>query len=896
MAVTLVLCGCLLLAIFLCRRFLTIITINGSSMEPTFITGDRLLAVRHWPTRWLRKNQIVVIKHQIAVRDQRASHLNLSAHITTDLMIKRLIGLPHDIVVIPPASLDQNIRQRAADELQNRYDENGNLTWHIPQNHGFIKGDSTLSVDSVLQGPIPLSLIDGIIIAKLPRRANDLTELAVADLEEGSVNAWQLDITEDERVDRQALPPGLHSPLEPNGRRRAIEPNPAQSMVKFQPSTEAQPELGQYSNKKFQDSQDFPNAMNARLTLPFGGNGREGEPGTPIGNRGHEPTQIFIIRAVKSIIQMLSLVWQAYPSATIGSILITVLQGLLPLASAWIIKVLFDWLAIRLAGDVAISTGSFIWLLAAQAAVTTAIAILPNINQYLNAELGRRLTVLVETSVYQKINSFLGIAHFENPKIYDTIRLAQQGADSSFGQTLQILTPSIQSLVTLLSFIGVLFTFNPTLASLVLLAALPQLLTQLHLGQQRFSLAFSISTAERRKFYYEFLLADVQAVKEVRLFGLGQHFLDQLIALYKQVHKAERALEHRELRWESGLSLLSSGVATATFIFIVMEAFAGRLTLGDITLYVSAVAAVQEALNGVISGTAALNESVLFHSYFQNLLALPSALPVKAAPQPVPPLASTLELRHVSFRYHEGEPWVLRNVNLTIQAGTCLALVGLNGAGKTTLVKLLTRLYDPTEGEILWNGIDIREFHPDELRQRIGAIFQDFMRYDLSIRENIGLGNLAQINNLDQIQTAAQRAHIHEDVMRLPRGYETEVSRMFAEAGEGFDLSGGQWQKVATARMFTRNADLLILDEPTAALDAQAEYEVYSHFAELTDARTSILISHRFSTVRMADCIAVLEGGQITEYGTHMELLKVNGNYARLYRLQAESYLLPSEA
>ncbi len=593
----------------------------------------------------------------------------------------------------------------------------------------------------------------------------------------------------------------------------------------------------------------------------------------------------------RSLFQIFGLVWQAYPLACFGTLLITVLQGLLPLATAWITKILFDWLAQRLAGNTTVINDQLFWLLAAQAVLTVAAVILPNVSQYLGAELKRRLTLLIESNVYQKINSFTGIAHFENPKVYDTIRLAQQGAGFSGSQALETLTQFIQNIVTLVSFIGVLLTFNLSLAALVLLAALPQLIAQLKLGQQRFGLAFDISLDERRKFYYGFLLAGVEAVKEVRLFGLGQYFLDKLLALYKQVHHAERKQEQRELRWELGLGILSGIVSSAAFVFIVLAAFAGNMTLGDITLYIAAVSAVQGALSGTIFSIASLNESVLFHSYYQDLLALEPALPINPNPQPVSKLAFGLDLRNVSFRYHADQPWVLRNVSLTVAAGSCLALVGLNGAGKTTLVKLLTRFYDPTEGQILWDGVDIREFDPTELRQHMGAIFQDFMRYDLTVRENIGLGNLERMNDNKWIEQAAAQANVHDDVLRLPQGYETEVSRMFAEEGEGLDLSGGQWQKVATARMFAREADLLILDEPTAALDAESEYEVYNHFSELMANRTSILISHRFSTVRMADVIAVLDDGHITEYGSHGKLIASNGTYARLYRMQAESYL-----
>jgi ATP-binding cassette subfamily B protein len=356
------------------------------------------------------------------------------------------------------------------------------------------------------------------------------------------------------------------------------------------------------------------------------------------------------------------------------------------------------------------------------------------------------------------------------------------------------------------------------------------------------------------------------------------------------VNYTERNQQKYELRWKFFLNVLTSLVASGAFVIVAAEAFAGHLSLGDVTLYVNAVTSVQGGLGGIISSISGLNENALFYTYFTNLLALPQPLSLSESPHLVEKLGSGIELRHVSFRYSEEHPWVLRDVNLYIPAGQCLALVGLNGAGKTTLVKLLLRFYDPSEGQILWDGTNIREFEPAALRRRIGAVFQDFMRYDLTAQENIGLGDIKHVEDIRRVREAAAKASIHDKIEQLPQGYQTTISLMFGGEGPSVDLSTGEWQKIATARMFMRESDLLILDEPTAALDAQAEHDTYNHFVELLAGRTSVLISHRFSTVRMADVIAVLENGKITEYGSHEQLLALAGTYAKLYTMQAEKY------
>lgn len=612
-------------------------------------------------------------------------------------------------------------------------------------------------------------------------------------------------------------------------------------------------------------------------------------------NKTIRPQITKVSYSISSLFNLVKLVWLAYPTSFVIVILLTIIQGVIPLATAWLTKLLFDLLAQAFQNANNINWSSLAMLLAAQAILAILSQIIGPVNQYLNTEVGRKLTLNIQSIVYRKINSFTGIAYFENPQFYDTIRLAEQGVQFSSSQILSSLISFIQSLVMLISFIGVLFIFSSFLAGLVIVAAIPQLYAQLKLGRQHLDLSFELSPQQRRKSFYSRLLSNVHAAKEMRLFGLANHFLNRLLETQQEIHQAERRQQQYELRWEFMLGILSSLVTSGAFVIVVIEAFSSRLSLGDVVLYVNAAGSVQSALTGVVFALSKLNESTLFYTHFINLLALPQPLPVVPQAHPVPKLEAGIELRNVSFRYTEQHPWVIRRLNLYIPSGQCTALVGLNGAGKSTLVKLLTRLYDPTEGQILWDGIDIRKFEPEELRERIGAIFQDFIRYDLTVQENIGLGNIKQMEKLNQVYQAAIKAGIHSTITKLPQGYQTLLSRTFGSEGSATDLSGGEWQKIAVARMFMRDADFLILDEPTASLDAKAEYEIYNHFTELVGGRTSLLISHRFSTVHMADVIAVIEDGQITEYGPHDELLILGRTYANLFRMQAQPYINTNE-
>lgn len=595
---------------------------------------------------------------------------------------------------------------------------------------------------------------------------------------------------------------------------------------------------------------------------------------------------------------MLGLAWQAQPACFAGLLLIDCVQSIIPIGHAWLTKLIFDLLAQSLPrGTAGNLPTNLILLLAGQAVLAFLNQILGTLNGYCSAELGRQLNLKVQVRVYRKINSLLGLAPFENPHIQDVIQLGTQGAQMGPNQALSILSNALHSIFTFISFLGVLLVFNPLLAGLVALVALPQLWVQIQLGGQRFDLATENSPRQRRSNYYGYLLSAVYFAKELRLFNLGEYFLGLYQRLTEEINQTQRNLQGREVRWQAVLGLLSECVAVTAFVIVVLRAFGGGLSLGDVTLYTNAVGALQSSMAGIVYALARTNESALFFSRYTELMALPQSIHIPEQPRAIAPLRQGIELRNVSFRYSADHPWVLRNVNLQIPAGSCLAVVGLNGAGKTTLVKLLSRFYEPTEGEILWDGINLREFDPIALRRQMGAIFQDFSRFDMTAFENIAIGDVEKLqgekNILALVQLAAEKAGVQGTIEALPQGYQTILSRWLAEEGEGVDLSGGEWQKIALARMFLRStagANFLILDEPTAALDAQAEYDVYNRFVELMAGKTSLLISHRFSTVRMATKIAVLEDGQVSEYGSHPELIQAAGTYARLYNLQAERY------
>jgi ATP-binding cassette subfamily B protein len=498
-----------------------------------------------------------------------------------------------------------------------------------------------------------------------------------------------------------------------------------------------------------------------------------------------------------------------------------------------------------------------------------------------------RLNLSINTRIIRKALE-LDLTHFENAEYYDKLQNARREAD---WRGLRIVNGSfylVQNLITLGTFALLLIRFSPWLALLLFVATLPAFIAQSRYAELNFRVLSWRAPEARRLSYLEHLLTDYDAVKEVKLFSLGEPLLGRYANLFWSFLREDQAIAQKRSLASLGWGLLATLTYYGAYAWIVWRTLAGAITLGEMTMYLSIFRNSQSTFESIFFEVSELYENGLFMSNLFSFLELEPLMAQSASPRPVPrPLQEGIEFREVSFRYPGQENWALRQVSFAIRPGEKIALVGPNGAGKTTIVKLITRLYDPSEGQLLLDGVDLREYDIDQLRHRIGVIFQDYVRYHLSAAENIGLGQIEALDDRGRIERAAAMSGADTVIAGLPEGYETTLGRWFTR---GRDLSGGEWQKIALARAFMRDCEILILDEPTAALDAENEFQVFQQFRQLTADRTAILISHRFSTVRMADCIYVVEGGTIKERGSHADLLTLGGLYAHLFTLQAESY------
>lgn len=583
------------------------------------------------------------------------------------------------------------------------------------------------------------------------------------------------------------------------------------------------------------------------------------------------------------------LVFATHRGIALGIVGLTLVQGFMPLAQAWVGKLIVDGVVHAIQTKAGASEGFhqvLPWLIA-ELALITLDSIVAQVRALLEHMLQGRMRCRVQELIIRKAQT-LDLRFFEDTEFYDMLQLATNQGDWRAPAIVSTLLSIVKQVMTLASFTVMLVAFSPTITLVLFGAAIPAFLGRRRFSEIEYGLQTKRAVERRLMGYYENLLTQNDSVKEVKLFGLGKPLLVRYLDFFWKWYHEDTALAKRR----SIISLLFGLVATAAYYgayaWIVYQAAGGVITVGDMTLYLAIFSQSQSAFSGLLGNWNDLYESSLFMDNLFGFLDLKPdhALPAHRVPLP-PKILHGIQFENVTFQYPNRDQPALKNVSLLIRPGEKLALVGANGAGKSTLIKLLTGLYTPTAGRILLDGIDLREFDPDELRTKISVVFQDFVHYSTTIRENIGFGKIEALEDQARIEAAARKGGGDEVAAVLPKGYDTMLGYWVDDATT---LSGGQWQKLAISRAFMRDAEILVLDEPTSALDAEKEYELFKRFRTLTEGRISVLISHRFSTVRIADRIAVLEDGAMTELGTHEELLQRNGIYARLFTLQAEGY------
>jgi len=591
------------------------------------------------------------------------------------------------------------------------------------------------------------------------------------------------------------------------------------------------------------------------------------------------------LHSLRNVRPLLGMVWETSPRLVLASTLLRLIRALLPLATLWVGKLILDAVVARISRGS--GTLSHLWkLVALELALAVASDILGRGNTLCDSLLGDRFTNRVSVRLMRHATE-LDLASFEDPVFYDKLERARRQTTGRLGLLAAILG-ICQDGLSLVSLSAGLIIFSPWLMVLLLAAVIPAFLGETHFTTLAYSVLFRRTPERRQLDYLRFLGASAQSAKEVKIFGLGNYLAQRYHRLSEEIDSENKALAIRRALVGSALNLVSTGGYYGAYVVVLIRTVAGGISIGTFTFLTGAFSRSRGYIERILASFNDISEQAMFlkdlFDFFEmrpTIRSLPAAIP---APRPI---RDGVEFQDVSFAYPGSDHLVVRNINFRLHPSEKVALIGENGAGKTTLVKLLARLYDPTEGRILLDGVDLREYDVDQLRQEIGVIFQDYMRYDMFVRDNIGFGRIESLDDLPRIETAARKSLAKNLIDRLPNRYDQMVGRRFEG---GVDLSGGEWQKIALARAYMRDAQVLILDEPTATLDARAEYEVFQRFSELTRGRMAVLISHRFSTVRMADRILVLSGGAIQEQGTHEQLVALGGRYAELFELQAAGY------
>ncbi|MCJ8163751.1 ABC transporter ATP-binding protein/permease [Pontibacter sp. E15-1] len=591
--------------------------------------------------------------------------------------------------------------------------------------------------------------------------------------------------------------------------------------------------------------------------------------------------------ALKNLPKFFRLIWDTSKRMTLANVLLRLFKSALPITMLYIGKLIIDEV-VRLIDVVGERELRYLWVLVA---AELGLAVLSDlINRgitLMDSLLGDLFSNRTSVSLIEHAAT-LDLAQFEDATFYDKLERARRQTVSRVVLMSQVLS-QLQDIVTI-AFLAVgLIAFNPWLILILLVAVVPSFLGETHFNERTYSLSRSWTPERRELDYLRYIGASDETAKEIKTFNLSGFLAGRFKELSDRYYLLNKGLTVKRAVWGSALSALGTLAYYGAYVFILFETVMGAITIGSLTFLAGSFSNMRSLLQGIMTRFSQIAESALYLQDLFDFLELKPQITPPANPLPIPqPIRQGFTFENVGFKYHNSERWAVRHLSFHLQAGEKLALVGENGAGKTTLVKLLARLYEPTEGRILLDGVDLRDYDLADLRHQVGTIFQDYVRFQMTASDNIAIGQISNILDKDRIQGSAQKSLADLVIQRLPDKYDQVLGKRFSK---GVELSGGEWQKVALARAYMRDAQLLILDEPTSALDARAEHEVFLRFSELIEGRTAVLISHRFSTVRMADRILFLEQGQLKELGSHEELLAQQGKYAELFQLQAKGYL-----
>ena len=611
---------------------------------------------------------------------------------------------------------------------------------------------------------------------------------------------------------------------------------------------------------------------------------------------GHRKSLRERVGALRNLRPFLRQVWETSPALTSASLSLRLVRALLPVATLYVGKLIIDE-AIRLAG-LGIASDALLewwrqgllahlgWLLLIELGLAVASDVLGRLVALVDSLLSERFTNATSVRLMEHAAT-LDLEDFEDSELQDSLDRARRQTMGRMTLMTQLFGQA-QDAVTVVSFAAGLVVYAPWLIVLLLVALLPAFIGEAHFNALNYSLNFAWTPERRELEYVRQTGASVETAKEVKIFGLSGFLIARYRRLADGFYAANRKLAIGRAGWGSLLTALGTLGYYVAYAYIAWRTVRGEFSIGDLTFLAGSFRRLRNLLEGLLTGFSTVAGQALYLDDLYSFFEIEPEIVSPPDPKPFPvPIREGFVFEDVGFRYPGAERWAVRNLSVHLRAGEVLALVGENGAGKTTLVKLLARLYDPDEGRILLDGVDLREYDLDVLRSQVGVIFQDFVRYHLTAADNIAVGRIEAREDRERIRQAARRSLADEVIERLPQGYDQVIGKRFRT---GVDLSGGEWQKVAIARAYMRDAQLLILDEPTAALDARAEFEVFQRFKDLSADKTAVLISHRFSSVRMADRILVMNEGRFEALGTHEELMAQRGRYAELFELQAAGY------